>query len=79
MGGKLRLSTSELKIMPHEWIAKLEQAALELNEESITDLLHEIPKDNALLVEALQDKLDNFDLDSILDLTEQILSDKLEK
>lgn len=74
-----KLSTSELKIMPRKWIAELEQAALELNEESITELLHQIPKDNAFLVEALQDKLDNFDLDSILDLTEQILSDKLEK
>ncbi len=65
------LEASALQIMPNEWIAKLETASLELDEELIGELLEQIPDEQSFLVEAVQDRLDNFDFGSILDLARQ--------
>ncbi len=66
-----KLEASALKIMPTEWTARLEKATLELNEELIAELLQQIPDEHSLLAQALEDRLNNFDFGSILDLARQ--------
>ena len=65
------LEASALQIMPSEWIAQLETAALKLEEDSITELIEQIPDEHTLLSQALQDRLHNFDCGKILDLARQ--------
>ena len=59
--------------MPDEWVRELEKTALKLNEELISELLEQISEPNNLLAQALQDILDNLDLDSILNLTQETI------
>ena len=67
-----RLEVVDLNIMPIEWIAKLEKAALELDEELITELLQQIPDEHTLLLKTLQERLNNFDFGHILDLAKKV-------
>ena len=68
------LEISDLKMMPIEWINRLEKAALELDEELISNLIQEIPYEHRLVSEALQDKLNNFDFGNIHDLAQSVNS-----
>ena len=62
------LEPNSLRIMPSEWLTQLEQAASELDEELIMELLKQIPDEHSLLVQALQNKVDDFDFDDIVNL-----------
>lgn len=64
------LTASDLKVMPAEWIAQLYQAALELDDELIFQLMEQIPESNTSLVNGLRDLVQNFRFDTIMDLTE---------
>lgn len=64
------LTSSDLRVMPAEWIAQLYQAALELDDELIFRLMEQIPESNASLVNGLRDLVQNFRFDTIMDLTE---------
>lgn len=66
-----KLEPSALQIMSLDWISQLEKATLELEEESIAELLEQIPDEHALLAQSLQDKLDDFDFGKLLDLAQQ--------
>jgi len=68
----LPLEVSDLKIMPIDWINKLEKAALELDEELIAELLQQIPDEHPLLLKKLQNKLNNFDFRQIHNLARRL-------
>ncbi len=65
------LEPNSLRIMPSEWLTQLEQAASESDEELIMELLQQIPDEHILLTQALQNKVDDFDFDDIVNLVQQ--------
>ncbi len=69
------LEPASLQIMPGEWLTQLEQAASELDEELVMELLNQIPDEHTLLAQALQNKVDDFDFDDIVNLVQQTVQD----
>jgi signal transduction histidine kinase/CheY-like chemotaxis protein len=65
------LEPALLQVMSSEWLAKLEQAAEELDQELVSDLLEQIPAEHTSLADALKNKVDDFDFDAIIDLVQQ--------
>jgi len=55
-----------LKVMPTEWLTQLEKAAGELDDETISILVAQIPDEHSSLAQALQKKVDDFDFDDIV-------------
>ena len=64
-----KLSSETLAVMPDEWIAQLNEAALQLNSESLIKLITEIPPEHQALKTSLKKKIENFDFDQILKLS----------
>jgi signal transduction histidine kinase len=58
----------KITIMPSNWLLELEQAAKNLDEDFVFQLISQIPENNASLAEILTDLLNNFRLDVILRL-----------
>ncbi len=69
------LEPTSLQIMPHDWLTQLEQAASQLDDAAIAELLNHIPDEHTLLAKALQNKVDDFDFEEIIDLVQQTLID----
>lgn len=67
------LTAEALRGMAVEWLEKLYQAALELDEEIINELLEEIPESKTSMVKALKELVRNFMFDKIMDLAEQAM------
>ncbi|MBA3923869.1 MAG: hypothetical protein H0X31_20105 [Nostocaceae cyanobacterium] len=67
--------SSELAEMPLGWVRDLSQAANEVNEELIQNLIEQIPAEKANLAIALQELLENFRLDVILRLTKLFIGE----
>ena len=65
------LESNSLRIMPREWLTKLGQAASKSDEVLIMELLQQIPDEHILLTQALQNKVDDFDFDDIVNLVQQ--------
>jgi len=59
--------------MPSDWIASLYQAANTLREESVLDLIEQIPETSAPLAEALNDLANDFRFDEIVRLTQSVM------
>ena len=55
-----------LEVMPSEWLTQLKEAASELDEDLIANLLAQIPDEHTLLAQVLQNKVSNFDFDEIV-------------
>ena len=68
------LETASLQVMSSEWLTQLEQAASELDEEAIIELLEQIPDEHTLLTRLIQHKVDNFDFDDIVNLVQQTVN-----
>ena len=66
----LTLQSSSLLVMPAEWVEKLHCAATELDAEQMLTLIDQIPKKHASLAKALWQKVNDFDFDQILSLTQ---------
>ncbi len=66
----LTLHYSSLLVMPAEWVEKLQYAATELDAERMLTLIEQIPKKHASLAKALLQKVNDFDFDQILSLTQ---------
>lgn len=64
---------SELAKMPILWVKELYQAANVLNEDLVFDLIQEISPENTSLAEALTDLFNDFRLDVIVHVTQQVL------
>ena len=64
---------NKLAEMPPDWIASLYQAANTLREESVLDLIEQIPETSAPLAEALNDLANDFRFDEIVRLTQSVM------
>ena len=64
---------SELTNMPRLWVKELYQAANVLNEDLVLDLIQEIFPENTSLAETLTDLFNDFRLDVIVHVTQQVL------
>lgn len=65
------IDISALASMQSEWIAKLQQAAIEVDADLILQLIEQIPANNAYLAKGLTRMLKNFEYDEIIELTER--------
>ena len=72
-GANFLLEPAALQIMSRKWLIQLEQAAADLDEELIVELLNQIPTEHTLLAQAIQNKVDDFDFDDIVDLVQQTI------
>ncbi len=66
------LTPESLAVMPAEWIAKLQAAALSAREKDIWKLIEQIPPEEAALKSALAQKVQDFRLDQIIDITSHV-------
>lgn len=55
--------------VPQNWVTQLHQAANELNEELISQLIEQLPANSVILADALRDLLNDFRLDIIVRIT----------
>jgi len=66
------LKAASLSIMPANWIAEFHKAAVSGRDGRMLQLIKQIPESHATLAQALAEKVDNFEFDRIVALTEQI-------
>ena len=67
------LKPVSLQVMPYEWLIQLEEAAVQLDKEAIAELLQEIPEEQTILTQTLQNKVDDFDFEEILNLVQETI------
>ncbi len=65
------ITTQNLKIMSKEWIASLRQAAIEVDADTIFQLIEEIPHRYQLLAEEIAKLTRNYDFDAIIGLSRE--------
>ncbi len=65
---------SELSSLPSAWVTELAQAANQLDEAMIAQLIKELPTEKADLAKALTDLLHNFRLDVIVRVTQAVIN-----
>jgi len=64
------LTPQDLQAMPREWIAQVHEAALELNDRQIHQLIAQIPQEQEDLIQAIASLVNNFQLEAIAILTQ---------
>lgn len=64
----------KMKTLPPEWLIQLRQAALGLDDETIFRLLKNLPSSHGALVQPITDLINNFQYDTLMQLTESALS-----
>ncbi|MEH1885014.1 MAG: response regulator [Nostoc sp.] len=64
------LSAKDFQVMPPEWIIQVHQAALDLNDVELYNLIAQIPNQEQVLANALKYLVDNFQLEAIATLTQ---------
>ncbi len=68
----IEIESDDLSFMPPQWLEKVNQAASQLDEQLLLELIQEIPNDHDFIKKALATKISNFDFDIILKLTPQM-------
>jgi signal transduction histidine kinase/CheY-like chemotaxis protein len=71
LNSNFKLTAESLNVMPHQWLTQLEQAAIVLDQDSLTQLVQKIPPEYPDLKNALQKEVNNFDFDQILNLAQK--------
>ncbi len=71
--GDVKIDAEWLQVMPVEWITALQQAAIEVDAELISELIEQIPEDQTGLAVGLRDLCNRFCYDEILELTQVFL------
>lgn len=66
------LDSGGLRLMPEPWRKRLYQAAIDLDDDEILTLVAEIPADYADLAKAIANLVNQFRIDKIIELIEQI-------
>ncbi|MEM6611923.1 MAG: PAS domain S-box protein [Cyanobacteria bacterium P01_C01_bin.72] len=66
-----QLAAEDLSFMPPQWLTRVNQAASQLNEQLLQELIAEIPESHISIRTALAQKVTNFDFDEILELISQ--------
>jgi len=64
------LTAKDLQVMSPEWIIQVQQAALDLNDGKLYNLIAQIPNQEQVLANALKSLVDNFQLEAIATLTQ---------
>lgn len=59
----------DLQVIPLEWIARVHEAVLDLNDARIYELIAQIPTQKQPLANALKYLVDNFELEALATLT----------
>jgi CheY-like chemotaxis protein len=65
-----KIFTPDLKTMPTKWIAEVHEAALDLSDNKLYQLIAQIPKEKQDFIEAMTSLVDNFQLEAIATLTQ---------
>ncbi|AFY54593.1 signal transduction histidine kinase [Rivularia sp. PCC 7116] len=65
------LTNLHLQVMPGEWISSLHQAAIEVDADTIFQLIAQISHQHQLLIEALTNLTRNYDFDAIIALSRE--------
>ena len=67
---EIKLTREDLRsVMSQEWIAKLHQAALEVDADSLLQIIEEIPETNKKLADKLRKLISQYDFDTIIELS----------
>ncbi|MBE9221168.1 response regulator [Cyanobacterium stanieri LEGE 03274] len=66
------LKPADLLVMPQEWLNKLYQASIDLDEQLILDLIAQIPTTETNLIEGLKTIVNSLELDKITNLIEEL-------
>ncbi|MGB8698419.1 MAG: ATP-binding protein [Thermosynechococcaceae cyanobacterium] len=66
-----KLTTDALKIMPNVWLDELSEAAALINDQRITQLVLQIPEEHKNLAQAIQNQVDEFNFDRIMNLAQE--------
>jgi signal transduction histidine kinase/DNA-binding response OmpR family regulator len=69
-----KLTAEALAIMSDEWLNELSEAAALINEQFITQLLTQIPQEHRNLALAIQQQVDDFDFECIMNLAQQAVN-----
>lgn len=69
-GSPYELNVEQLKAMPIAWLTQLQQSVEQANSEQTMVLINQIPAEHTQLAQALIAKVDNFDFEQILSLTQ---------
>lgn len=69
-----KLTAEALAIMSDEWLNELSEAAALIDEELIAQLLTQIPQENQTLATAIQQQVDNFDFDRLMNLAQKAVN-----
>lgn len=64
------LSPQDLRMMPSDWISHVHEAALDLNDGRLRQLMSQIPDQETVLIQMLTSLIDDFQLEAIATLTE---------
>jgi CheY-like chemotaxis protein len=64
------LTAQDFAIMPTAWLAQVHEAALDLDDSKIRELMTQIPQQEDWLIERMAHLVDNFQLDAIANLTQ---------
>ena len=62
------ITPERLQVMPTEWLQQFKQAAAELNETKLEELIQQIPHEHSYLVQPLSDLVNNFQFERIVEL-----------
>ena len=73
LASDFKLEPASLQAMPNEWLTQLELAASNVDEELVANLLRQIGNEHGLLAQAIQNKVDNFDLDEVAIIVQQTI------
>ncbi|MBD2209917.1 response regulator [Nostoc linckia FACHB-104] len=76
---KKSLTAADLQVMPKEWIGEVYEAALDLNDAKLYELIAQISSQEQPLAEALKYLVDNFQLEAIATLSDLRFYTKLGK
>ncbi|MBE9207350.1 response regulator [Nostoc sp. LEGE 06077] len=68
-----KVTLSDLAEMPTTWITQVHEAAVIIDDEKLYQLFQEIPTSKHHIADALKDLVENFHLETILNLTEDII------
>jgi signal transduction histidine kinase/CheY-like chemotaxis protein len=65
-----KLTAEDLSMMPDAWLTELSEAAASVDDLLIAELMTQIPQENSILAQAIQQEVDNFNFDRIMDLAQ---------
>jgi light-regulated signal transduction histidine kinase (bacteriophytochrome)/CheY-like chemotaxis protein len=69
------LTPQDLQVMPQTWLQQVHEAALDLNENRLLDLISQISDTHLRLTEDLSNLVTSFELETIANLTKPIIND----